>query len=105
MIETASAANAAHCAFILRTPKRTNSTTSGSTAKIDVIPKEWETGSSTCLYTGTSLCAGTDSGCVTPARRSSFGQCQVEHLCGMHRAAASSSFDLRATRKPVGHDQ
>jgi hypothetical protein len=56
-IETPSVISAAHCAFILTTPSRMNSTTSGSTAKIEVSPKEWETGSRTCLYTMTSLIA------------------------------------------------
>jgi len=45
----------AHCAFIRTTPSRTNSTNKGKTAKIDVTPNEWETGSKICLYTGTSL--------------------------------------------------
>ena len=54
-IETPSAISEAHWAFILKPPNRTNSTTSGSTAKIAVNPSEWETGSRTCLYTETSL--------------------------------------------------
>src|SRR5436305_383547 len=37
-------------AFILTTPKSTNSVSRGRTAKIEVRPSEWPTGSSTCLY-------------------------------------------------------
>ena len=55
-IDTPSAIKEAHWAFILKPPSRTNSTTSGKTAKTAVSPREWETGSRTCLYTVTSLC-------------------------------------------------
>ena len=54
-IDTASVISDAHCAFILKPPSSTNSTTNGSTAKIAVSPSEWDTGSRTCLYTVTSL--------------------------------------------------
>ena len=54
-IDTPSAISEAHWAFILKPPSRTNSTSSGRTAKIAVSPREWETGSRTCLYTETSL--------------------------------------------------
>ena len=50
-IATASAASAAQCAFKRTTPSSTNSVSSGRIAKIDVSPSEWDTGSSTCLYT------------------------------------------------------
>ncbi len=52
---TPSEISAAHCAFILNTPSSRNSATSGRTAKIDVTPSEWDTGSSTCLYMSTPL--------------------------------------------------
>src|SRR5437588_9360541 len=51
IIETPSATSDAHCAFIRNTPSNTNSTTRGRTAKIEVTPSEWDTGSNTCLYT------------------------------------------------------
>src|SRR3954468_14857566 len=50
MIATPSATSAAHHAFILMPPSRTNSVTSGSTATSDDHPSEFPTGSSTCLY-------------------------------------------------------
>src|SRR4051812_14333107 len=40
----------AHCAFMRTPPSRTNSDSSGSTAKMDERPSEFDTGSSTCLY-------------------------------------------------------
>src|SRR4051794_38803539 len=55
MIATASEASAAHQAFILTPPRRTNSVTSGSTAKSADHPSEFPTGSSTCLYMWDSL--------------------------------------------------
>ena len=54
-IDTPRAISDAHWAFIRKPPRRTNRTTSGSTAKIAVSPSEWDTGSRTCLYTLTSL--------------------------------------------------
>ena len=54
-IDTPSAISDAHWAFSLKPPRRTKRTTNGRTAKIAVSPSEWDTGSRTCLYTGTSL--------------------------------------------------
>src|SRR5579872_420578 len=54
MIATASAISEAHQAFSRTTPSSTNSVSSGKTAKIEVNPSEWETGSRTCLYISSS---------------------------------------------------
>src|SRR5581483_2882400 len=55
MIETPRAISDAQWAFIRNTPSSRNNTNNGVRAKIDVTPSEWDTGSSTCLYTLTSL--------------------------------------------------
>jgi len=47
---TAREMSEAHWAFMRTPPSSTNSDSSGRTAKIDEVPKEWETGSRTCLY-------------------------------------------------------
>src|SRR3979411_2904598 len=62
MIATPSAINDAHWAFNFRTPRSKNNTSSGRTAKIEVIPREWETGSRTCLYTERPPINGTIAG-------------------------------------------
>src|SRR5450755_30309 len=47
---TAREISEAHWAFIRTPPSNTKSNNSGITAKIDVSPSEWDTGSRTCLY-------------------------------------------------------
>ncbi len=50
MMATPSVITDASHAFIRNAPSRMNSVSSGSAAKIEVTPSEWETGSRTCLY-------------------------------------------------------
>src|SRR6201993_1119278 len=101
-IDTPSAISEAHWAFILKPPRRTNSTTSGKTAKIAVSPSEWDTGSRTCLYTETSLCLpdapeGRVRGLLTQGsyRLCNRLQASREHLGGVERLAARAGGDLR----------
>src|SRR5262249_9825327 len=110
-IDTARAISEAHWAFILKPPRRTNRTTSGSTAKIAVSPREWDTGSSTCLYTWTSLRFPVPSECVRRLPTRDGGhlcnrlQAQREHLGGVQRAPAGARGDLRAARETVRNQQ
>src|SRR3954447_9448904 len=52
----ASAAKPAQCAFSLKPPSNTNSTTSGIAAKIELTPSDPLTGSYTCLNMMSSPC-------------------------------------------------
>src|ERR1700712_5711810 len=66
MIALARAISAAQCAFIFSPPRSTNSTMMGIAAKIELIPSELLTGSSTCLYMPHPPVAGLSSEAPVP---------------------------------------
>src|SRR4051794_34986269 len=68
-MDTASEMSEASHAVIRRTPSRTNRTTRGRAAKMQLSPSELLTGSSTCWYMTSPPRGVRDSGCAGDAAR------------------------------------
>src|SRR4051794_27958096 len=95
----ASAARPAQCAFSLKPPSNTNSTTSGIAAKIELTPSDPLTGSYTCLNMMSSPCPWS----FLP--REGWGQTGLAVHAGVpERVAAGLREDAQAVRPRADAD-
>src|SRR5450631_1354633 len=76
-IEVARAASAAQWARTLKTPRRRKRTSSGSTAKSEVSPSEW--------FTGSKICLNMVASSLVPATRTLWGGAAALPSCARDR--------------------